>query len=267
MTPNFRATALLAALAFGLPSIATATEHTPEATQEVLQAFVEDFRSDPAANFPVTFGVRVQDQGEWHVAVTPADTPEASVTVELQAGLPPSPSFIFVTDAETLTGIHQGSLNALTAMGRARMSDPAPMDIEMMEGFAPDGAFLGKLLPLVFHFWTRGRPEIIPYGDKSLTREVHGANALVFYYQAGFRSAWFQIEKGQHVNADEKDQINPFPSLLIITAGELQSRIGSKELTLEKGQAVLIPAGVPHEFWQTLPEPAEGILLMFGEGA
>jgi hypothetical protein len=30
---------------------------------------------------------------------------------------------------------------------------------------------------------------------------------------------------------------------------------------------LFVPAGVAHEFWNPYDEPAEGIMLMFGEGA
>ena len=77
------------------------------------------------------------------------------------------------------------------------------------------------------------------------------SRTIVFYYEPGFRSAWFRIEKGQHVNAEEQDQVNPFPSLLIVTAGRMKGRIDGREVPLEKGQALLIPPGVSHEFGST----------------
>jgi len=141
------------------------------------------------------------------------------------------------------------------------------MDLEVMEGYVPSEDFVARVVPLTFHFWTRGTPEIVPFGRKALTRTVHGGNALVFYYQPGFRSAWFQIEKGQHVNADPEDQTNPFPSMFVMTRGRTEARIGGRPVTLAAQQMLFVPAGVTHEFWNVLDEPAEGILLMFGDGA
>ena len=60
--------------------------------------------------------------------------------------------------------------------------------------------------------------EIIPFGAET-TRVVHGAGMGVLYYQRGLRSAFFHIKPGQHINADPKDQTNPFPSLFIVTGG------------------------------------------------
>lgn len=65
----------------------------------------------------------------------------------------------------------------------------------------------------------------------------------------------------------EELQANPFPSLFILIGGSMESRIGGKEMTLEGKQAILVPAGVPHEFWNNQEAPAEFILIMFGEGA
>jgi mannose-6-phosphate isomerase-like protein (cupin superfamily) len=55
--------------------------------------------------------------------------------------------------------------------------------------------------------------------------------------------------------------------MLVVTSGSASARIGGKDITLEKGRTVLIPAGVAHEFWNEHGEPVEGILTMFGEGA
>lgn len=249
------------------PFAAEAPAGPSESIETMLDSFVEDFRSDPAASFPVTFGVRVENEGDWHVVVKPPSEKEGRSEVRLRSGPPPQPTLLFKTDRQTLSRIYRGQIAALTAMGKAKSTDFAPLDIDAMEGFQPEPDFVGRFLPLIFHFWTRGQPEIIPFGDKSLTRELHGGNAVLFYYQPGFRSAWFQIEKGQHVNADPSDQTNPFPTMMVVTDGRVESRIGGKRVTLQKGETVFIRPGVSHEFWNDLDPPAEGILIMFGEGA
>jgi mannose-6-phosphate isomerase-like protein (cupin superfamily) len=257
---------LILFVVLALPAMAVASEGSTS-IDEMLGAFVEDFRSDPAASFPVTFGVRVGEDGIWHVIVEPAAEGQSRASVRLESGPPPEPTVVFVTDRETLTRIYRGQLNSLTAMGKARSSDFAPLDLDGMEGFQPDPGFMGRFMPLLFHFWTRGQPEIIRFGDKSLTRELHGGNAVLFYYQPGFRSGWFQVEKGQHINAEADDQVNPFPTLLVITAGRLESKIGGEPVILQKGEALFIPPDVSHEFWNTQKQAAEGVLIMFGEGA
>jgi len=230
--------------------------------EKVLEDFVRDFKRDPAAgDRPVTFGIRIAEEGEWQVAI------DGSGRVELKSGLPASPAFYYVTDRQTLDLIHQNRISALTAMGRARMSDPAPMDLGFMEGFVPGPEFMGWIAEFTFHFWTRGIPEIVDFGPDTRSRTVHGAQAKVLYYREGLRSSWYQVRQGQHINAHPEDQTNPFPTLVIMTAGELSARIGGRALTLRKDSCLVIPAGVSHEFWNDNARPAEFIIVMFGEGA
>ena len=56
-------------------------------------------------------------------------------------------------------------------------------------------------------------------------------------------------------------------SMLIMTTGAAVGKIGGRELTLHRNEMLFIPPGVSHEFWNPYDESAEGILLMFGDGA
>lgn len=55
--------------------------------------------------------------------------------------------------------------------------------------------------------------------------------------------------------------------MIIGIRGKAVARIGGKEILVTAGQMVFVPAGVTHEAWNPYDEPAEIILLMFGEGA
>lgn len=251
---------LVAAAAAFTPWTAAAEPAVPE----ILRRFAADFRSDPSWSTQRTFGIQV-DGARWHVIAEPAsDGREA--TVELRDGFPAEPCWYFSTDAETLGRLDRGELNALTAMGRARENDPAPMDALTGDGFAPGDGFVGELLATAFHFWTRGLPERVPFGPAT-TRAVHGAQATIFFYQPGFRSGYIELRPGQHANADPRDQTNPFPSLFVTISGRAKARIGGREIDLVAREAIFIPAGSAHEFWNPYSESAEGILLMFGDGA
>lgn len=254
-------------LAVALAAVATpALAAAPPAPEvgAILQRFAADYRDDPSLQAPRTFGIEV-DGARWHVVATPAREGGAA-TVELREGHPPEPFWYFVTDAATLDRIDRGEINALTAMGKARESDAAPLDIGVGAGFAPGPGFVAEALDTTFHFWTRGLPERIPYGPAT-TRTLHGAQASIFFYQPGFRSGYFELRPGQHANADPKDQVNPFPSLFIGLSGRAKARVGGREIELSAREALFVPAGTPHEFWNPYAESAEGILLMFGDGA
>lgn len=256
------------ALGMGLGAPAGAQTAGAKSAEVILQSYVEDFRKDPSAErFPLTFGVRVRGEGggEWHVTVSKKEKGEVAEVV-LKRGFPETPTAYFTLDMESLQKFNRSEMNALTAMARARSTDPTPMDVECMPGYtlAPD--FFSQFVPLTFHFWTRGTPEVTSFG-KSYSRVSHGANMVVLYYQKGLRSAWGMVERGQHINQGEKDQTNPFPSMFVAIRGKMMAKIGGKEFELRAGQMLFVPPGVAHEFWNPNDDPCEIVLVMFGEGA
>jgi quercetin dioxygenase-like cupin family protein len=230
----------------------------------ILEGYAKDYETDVTFNKDIIFAVKVDDSF-WHI-IAKAKTEESPAKVSVQEGKPEVPTFYFFTDIETLNKIDKGELNPLTGAAKAFSSEFAPFDADVMEGFNPDQDFLKTLLSVYFHFWTKGLPERIPFG-LDYTRFTHGAQASIFYYQPGFRSGYVAIKKGQHANKDEKSKTNPFPTILIAIKGEGKMIINGTESILTAGEAVLIPAGITHEFMNKNDDPLECILLMFGEGA
>jgi len=242
-------------------SLALSGENIKSA-EDILKDFVLSYQEKAPADESEIFGIQITGEkgGEWHIRIEPGKK------VFLAKGKAPLPTFYFTMDFTTLKKIHYGEMNILTAMGRARASDPAPADIKFTEGFIPTPALLAKVLPLIFHFFTLGSPEIVHYGEP-YSRSVHGGNMVIFYYEKGLRTAWAQVKKGMVVNQDLKDQTNPFPTLVIAIKGKARLGVGEKIYTLEAGTAIFIPAGMPHQFWNEEEEPAECILIMFGKEA
>lgn len=235
---------------------------SPEADLKRLAA---DYADDPALTRPVTFGVRVGEDA-WTVSAKPGTGGEAA-RVTVTPGAPEVPAFVYVTDTETFARIAAGDLHALTAMAQARASDPTPVRLESVNGFSMDGAGRAAFLSVSFHFFTTGRPEIVPLGATHAL-PAHGGDALPIYYSEHLRTSWYGIAPGQHINADERDQVNDFDSLfIVIESGSARARFGRRELALVDNQAILVPAGMTHEFWNPGEEPATMILIMFGETA
>lgn len=235
-----------------------------DSAEAILRSFADDYARDPSLR-RATFAVSLDDDAWWTVTAEPAnDGGEARVRVD--RGHPAEPSLAFWLHYPTLVAIHRGELNALTAGARGLASDPALLSFGATKGFAMTPDAIETLQSVAFHFWTPGGPEIIPF-DTTRTRRVHGTDAVLLYYQPGFRSGWFSMKPGQHANADPRLQVNPFPTLLVITKGRGAGRVGGREMVLGEGHAVFIPAGTTHEFWNPFDEPVEGLLLMFGDGA
>jgi len=182
------------------------------------------------------------------------------------AGEPKQFDWGFETNLNTLQRLDSGSMNALTAMGQARASDPIPLDIRLPDSFSADADVRGYFVPLTLHFWNREWPETIKFGE-GLTRFVHGANTTVLVYDEGLRSAWYQLKPGMHINSEPADQSNEFDSAVIIIRGHFGGKIDGAERVFNEGETVLIPAGISHEFYALDGEYGEFIILMWGDGA
>lgn len=107
-----------------------------------------------------------------------------------------------------------------------------------------------------------------------LVSELYWAEAILSTYaqawrgiDEGFRSAWYQLEAGMHMNADPADQVNAFHTLIVVTRGAFTSKIGGRTQVLNEGQAVFVPRQTAHEFWANDDQYGEMVMLMVGESA
>lgn len=140
------------------------------------------------------------------------------------------------------------------------------MRVAMMEGFKPSMEEYGKINPFSFHFWTRGFPEIIPFGE-GMTRRAHGSNFIVFYYEPGLRTAWYRVLPEERVRDDAREQAAPFPMMIVAIKGTTEGEVGGERVSLSAGNTIFIPANVNHKWWNETDEATEAILIMFGQGA
>ena len=219
----FRSRVIASVLATGLNAISlvaqpaaqtVAKPNANESAREVLQRYADAWLGRKELELPrsvvLAFSVRGQQGGDY--AIELSNDPGGAV----REGVPARYDIRFDVDIDFLRRLDRGEMSALTAMGQARSSDPIPLSPRFGPDFSkiPDAPLLFRRL--CFHFWTRGWPEITPFSE-SAAREVHGGNAAVFVYDREFRSAWYQLKPGMHINADSKDQTNNFPQLVIVT--------------------------------------------------
>ena len=252
---------LLLFVLFNLISAPRLWAQMDEEIRIILQKFASDYETDPSFTSQ-SFGVEV-DKDMWSITTSGEKNGR---TVQVKKGSPSVPTFYYVTNLETLKLIDAGKMNAMTAGVKAFSTDYAPLDIEVMEGYQPKEDFVGEVLAFTFHFWTRGIPEMIPFGPH-YTRSSHGAQAAIFYYDKGLRTGYGYIHPGQHANEHPMSKTNPFPSMMIVIKGKIVARLDGIEHTVEQGNAFFIPAGMSHEVLNPFDEAGEIILLMFGEGA
>lgn len=239
-------------------------EHVRDDARTILQRYTAAWRGrqemDLKDTVVIGFEIAGEGGGVYHVVLAPDGR------AILSDGGAPTPAPVFVADIETLRRLDRGERSAMTAMARARWSDPTPLDVRLPKDFRWTPERQAVYMPLNFHFWNRDWPEIARFGEGT-GRFVHGGNSAIFYYDRGLRTSWYQLEPGMHLNRDSREQTNPFPSLFIVTRGEMQARLNGTERTLREGEAVLVPAGMTHEFWARTGQYGEFVLVMFGEGA
>ena len=235
-----------------------------DSAQTILQRYADAWRGKDEMEVPpgfiLAFSVQGESGGDYSLELSAA--PGGTV----RQGSTGQYDIRFELDVEFLRRLDRGELNALIAMGQARSSDPIPLNPIFGPKFEKrtDASLIFRRLS--FHFWNRAWPEVVPFGE-SAAREVHGANGVAFVYDREFRSAWYQLKPGTHVNVDPLDQINDFPQLIIVTRGQFRARLGGQDQILSEGQSVLIPSGMTHEFWAEDGQYGEFIWTAFDKGA
>ncbi len=228
-----------------------------------VRKFLEDWTESFWRKVPDDYSLTVQidvhpGPTSWHIVVEPGRR------VELGEGDHPNAQVVFSTTEETLQRIYEGKMTALTAAGKARMSDSAPVEFRLGEGVELTPALKAKLFFFVQSFFNRSTPERILLGEER-ARKVHGAHAIPLFYHPGFRSAWYLVKKGERLN--EPGDTNPFPQAFIFISGEGFAKIGEETVPVRAGEAYYIPPGSDHVVWTESDQPLELIFLAWGEGA
>lgn len=229
--------------------------------EPILERFTRDYEGDPLAQ-DIVFGIEV-DGMRWHVT---SEIGNGARQVELHDGFPATDMFYFKTDREALNLIDQGVWNGLTAMGAATSKDPTPLEILATEGYVRGPEYNAAIRPLIFHFWTRGAPENIPFNAEN-SRVIHGAPAVALYYDKDFRSAIYHVPAG--LGRDQAPTLTvPFKRMVIVISGSAKGVMGDKEFTMDEGEVVLSPPNIPITFWNASDEEnLSFVWLMWGDGA
>ncbi len=246
--------------------VSAETDEAPTSDVNILRSYAEDYQSDPFFDDPIYFGIKV-GEAWYNVIGTPAQDGGDGL-VQVSEGAPENPTYYFVIESsKVLRKLDAEAVSALTLAGKASSSDYAPMDIALMDGAELPEWFGDKITRQLFHFWTKGWPEIVPFATQE-TREVHSSDLAALYYQPGFRSAYFDMQPGRHANDGEGEEAaDPYTSMFILLKGELSIILDDEEFTVTEGNMFIVPPNVRHELINIGEQNAQGFLMMFGEGA
>ena len=226
---------------------------------EILQKMSEIFVTKIADPIDLTVQLKLMpDDLDWYLSSTKDEPFRITRTISVE------PEAILIFSEETLRSIYAGKLTGLTAMGRENMSDQTPLDFKLGKNVSMTPELMDKFYAFVQRFFNPTHPEKVQLNKKS-ARLVHGGWAIPMFYHTGFRSAWYQLDKGQKLN--EPGDVNPFQQAFVIISGQGYAKIGKNLLDVGSGEAYYIPPNADHVLWNDDPEPLCLIYLAWGEKA
>ncbi len=225
----------------------------------MLQDMADGFSRKVSEELELRIELEIQEgPGPWHVIVEPG------CRVTVSPGSDPQSQTILVLTERTLRKLYTGQMTGLTAAAKASASDPAPLEYRLGPGQSFSPQLYADMLSFLQHFFTCTEPERILL-DAEHSRKVHGAKVVALFYQPGFRSAWYQVEKGQQLN--DPGDTNPFPQAFVFISGAGWAKIGEATFPVQAGEAYFVPPGSDHVVWTDEDEPVTLLWLAWGEGA
>ena len=224
-----------------------------------LEKLCHIFDQKKSPEYDLTVKFIIDPPGEaWFIEVKPEEP-----TKPLTSSDNP-PNVILKCSLDTLSAIVNGEMTGLTAMGRENMSDTTPLDFQLGPETKLTPENMALLLRFVQRFLNPTLPEKVAL-DRSHARLVHGGWAIPMFYHSGFRSAWYQLDRGQQLNGP--GDTNPFPQALVFISGSGYAKFGESSQEVHAGEAYYIPPGSEHIVRNESDEPLNLIFLAWGEGA
>lgn len=219
--------------------------------EELLRGWSESFLTKVAGDYKDTLNFRLNDDNShWHVTFSDG-------SYSIHKGENPDAKFIMTADMETYRKIYTGKLSPMTAIGRASIHEPAPLDFILQNGMTIGEVNWNYAYFTVINFFNPHPNNKIVLGQEH-SRSVHGGNVIGLYYSVGFRSAWYHINKGEMLNeAGEKD---PFEQSFIILKGSGYAKIGQDTIAIKENEAYYIRPNLEHKVWT---ESDEGVTLLW----
>ncbi|MBD3335836.1 MAG: hypothetical protein GF355_10005, partial [Candidatus Eisenbacteria bacterium] len=247
---------LAAALGLAWSILACAGSASAIDAKTILDEFAADFSNSEADTVDVCIALEVSPPGErWYVLLP------SSGGAEVHPTPPVDVAFELSLSATTLRRIYSGELTAFTAAAMASGEEVAPLEFNALEAAGALEDPKGTVLGFLQHFFTRERPERIALGKRH-SRIVHGAHVVPLYYASGFRSAWYLVAGGQHLN--EPGDTNPFPQAFVVIGGRGTAQIGESKVKVRAGESYFIPPNSDHVLEPAPGDSLEVIWLAWG---
>jgi mannose-6-phosphate isomerase-like protein (cupin superfamily) len=219
--------------------------------EEMLHAWSKAFLLKIPEGYTDTLNLHVKDtNSHWHVII-------ANDSYRIIEGKNLKARLILTGNLDVYRQVYTGQLNAMTAAGRASIREAAPLDMMFENGMTY------RQMNWEYAYFTMINFFNVHPNNKALlgrehARKVHGAHAVALYYTPGFRSAYYNIAKGETLN--ESGEKDPFNQSFIIISGEGYAKIGNDTLMIKANEAFYIKPNLEHKVWT---DSEEGLSLIW----
>ena len=225
-------------------------ENLPE-IEKIFSSWAGAYLNKIPANFADTINLHLKDNdSHWHIIF-------ADGNYVINKGKNPLAKIVITADYRTYKKIYEGELNAMTAIGRASIHEAAPLDMWLENGMTFSKIDWDYAYFTVINFFNSHPHNKVLIG-KEHARKIHGGHAVALFYNEGFRSAYYNIIKGEILN--ESGEKDPFNQSFIIIQGNGFAKIGNDTLKLKTNEAYFIKPNLEHKVWT---DSEEGLSLIW----
>lgn len=225
-------------------------ENLPE-IEEIFNSWAESYIGKIPVDFADTINLHLKDNdSHWHIIFSDGN-------YVINKGKNPLARIIITAYYSTYKKIHDGELNAMTAIGRASIHDAAPLDMWLENGMTFRKIDWDYAYFTVINFFNSNPHNKLLIGREH-ARKIHGGHAVALYYTEGFRSAYYNIIRGELLN--ESGEKDPFNQSFIIIQGHGYAKIGNDTLKIKANEAYYIKPNLEHKVWT---DSEEGLSLIW----
>ncbi len=223
----------------------------PPEFEQMLHAWADSFMGKIPADYADTLNFHLQDSDEsWYIPISEG-------SYQVVRGENPQAKIVVTGTLDTYNKVYTGQLNGMTALARASIHNPAPLDFILKNDMRISDLNMNDLYFVAVNFFNVHPHNKVLLG-RDYARKVHGGYAVGLYYSVGYRSAFYNVQKGETIN--EAGEQDPWHQSFIIIEGQGTALLGQDTVVLKANEAYYIKPGIFHKVWT---DSEEGISLIW----
>lgn len=219
--------------------------------EQMLSTWAGSFIEKVPQGYADTLNFFLQDTGEsWYI-------PISGGSYQVIRGENPKARIVVTGSYQTYHKLYTGQLNGMTAVARASIRNPAPLDFILKNDMSIRDLDMNDLYFKASNFFNAHPHNKVILG-RDHARKVHGGYAVGLYYSIGYRSAYYTIRRGETIN--ESGEKDPWQQSFIIISGQGYAQLGQDTIPLKANEAYYIKPNIYHKVWT---DSEEGVSLIW----